>query len=203
METDGNRERSLRVKRSAVFLDRDGTINEQMGYINHVSRFVLLPNVAKAINRLHQSGFLVVVVSNQSGVARGYFPLELVNQVHERMRSLLSAEGAFIDAVYFCPHHPRGAVEGYSEICNCRKPKPGMIEKACSAFDIDLRKSYVVGDRYADIELAHRAGIEGILVKTGYGRGEVEYILPGKPIQPRRICEDLMDAVQWILKREQ
>ena len=189
------------MKKPAVFLDRDGTINEQMGYINHLSRFVLLPGVPEAIRLLNKNNYLAIIVSNQSGVARGYFPIDLVYEVHEFLKASLKEEGAVIDGIFFCPHHPRGEVTEYGYACDCRKPQTGLIDMACESFDIDLSNSYVVGDRHIDIELAHRLGLDGIMVKTGYGLGEIEYILPKKSIQPIHIASDLLDAVNWIVGR--
>lgn len=183
----------------AVFMDRDGTINEQMGYINHISRFVMLEGVADAIRLLNTHGFLSIVVSNQSGVARGYFPMELVHKTNRYMEERLAAEHALIDAIYFCPHYPKGTIARYSIDCNCRKPRPGLVEKACRRFDIDMKNSFVIGDRSTDMELAYRCGLKGILVKTGYGRGEMEYIIAHSPYQPVHVAEDLLDAVKWIL----
>ena len=190
------------MKRPAVFLDRDGTINEQMGYINHPSRFVLLPGAAEGIRLLNENGFLVIVVSNQSGVARGYFPIDLVHEVHDLMHRLLSSEGARADDVLFCPHHPDGKVEEYAVPCDCRKPKPGLIEKARQRFDIDMARSTVVGDRFSDIELAFACGLRGVLVKTGYGRGDLRYVFPGRKVQPDVVAGDLEEAARRILERE-
>jgi len=190
------------VKRPAVFIDRDGTVNEQMGYINHISRFVLLPGAEEAIKVLNSHQFLVIVVSNQSGVARGYFPIELVDEVHAHMRVLLGKEGAFVDGIFFCPHYPRGVVPEYSIECDCRKPKTGLIEKACEAFDVDMANSYVIGDRYSDIELALRLNLEGILVTTGYGLGDVDYVFPRLSFKPVHIAKDLLHAARWIIERK-
>lgn len=187
------------MSRPAVFIDRDGTINEQMGYINHPSRFVLLPRAAEAIRVLNESGFASVVVSNQSGVAHGYFPLELVHEVHGLMAKLLSKEGARLDGVFFCPHHPQGVVPDYAIACDCRKPGTGLIEQARNELNIDMKGSYVIGDRCQDLEMARRAGLQGVLVLTGYGRGEREYILPRKMVRPASIAEDLLDGVRWII----
>ena len=189
------------MKRPAIFMDRDGTINEQMGYINHPSRFVLLPGVIEAVRLLNENNFLTIVVSNQSGVARGYFPIDLVDKVHASLRASLKEKGARIDGIFFCPHYPRGVVERYTSECDCRKPATGLIDQARDAFDIDMSSSYVVGDRYTDIELARRSNLKGILVETGYGRGEIEYIIPHKPVKPIYIARDLLDAVRWIVDR--
>jgi D-glycero-D-manno-heptose 1,7-bisphosphate phosphatase len=190
------------VKRPAVFLDRDGTINEQMGYINHPSRFVLLPGVARAIRLLNENDVLAIVVSNQSGVARGYFPLELVHEVHDIMREELALHGAVLDDVLFCPHHPQGTVPEYTRACECRKPGTGMVDSARERFDIDMTRSFVVGDRFSDVELAHRCGMKAVLVETGYGRGEVQYVLPDKEHQPAHVAPDLEAAVQWMLHKQ-
>jgi D-glycero-D-manno-heptose 1,7-bisphosphate phosphatase len=188
------------MKRAAVFMDRDGTINEQMGYINHLSRFKIFPGVSEAIRLLNDLGFLTVVVSNQSGVARGYYPLDLVNEIHALLKRRLKEEaGATLDAVLFCPHYPEGVVPEFSMDCDCRKPKTGLIDQACTAFDIDLSRSFMVGDMCSDMQFAKRAGIKGIMVKTGYGLGELEYVLPEKEVKPLHIADDLPDAVQWII----
>jgi len=180
-------------------VDRDGTINEQMGYINHVSRFRILPGVPQAIRMLNRHGFLVLVVSNQSGVARGYYPLDLVETVHRLMVTRIREKRGNIDKILFCPHHPAGSVPEFSRDCDCRKPKTGLIEQACKFFEIDLQRSFVVGDMCTDMELAHRAGLKGVLVKTGYGLGEIEYVLPEKTAKPAHVAEDLLDAVRWII----
>jgi D-glycero-D-manno-heptose 1,7-bisphosphate phosphatase len=189
------------VKRPAVFIDRDGTINEQMGYINHISRFILLPGTAEGLRLLNRQLYLTIIVSNQSGVARGYFPIELVDQIHAHMRSLLEKEGAHIDGIFFCPHYPKGIVPEYSIVCDCRKPGTGLIQRACKSFDIDLENSYLIGDRCMDMELAHRSNLKGILVTTGYGLGDIEYVLPRSPFKPLHIAEDLLHAVRWIIEK--
>jgi len=185
--------------KSAVFLDRDGTINEQMGYINHISRFHLLPGVANAIKRLNDAHIPVIVVSNQSGLARGYFPEELLTAVHKKMDEQLAEKGARVDAVYYCPHHPEAKEERFRKACNCRKPKPGLIFTAAKELELDPEKSFVVGDRWSDIKTAAACGARSVLVRTGYGRGDEEYIGPFQEIQPHKKCDDLQGAVDWIL----
>jgi len=192
------------MKRAAVFVDRDGTINEQMGYINHISRFKIIPGVPEAIRLLNDLGFLAIAVSNQSGVARDYYPLDLVHEVHALLKRKLKEEAdAPVDAVLFCPHPPQGVVPEFSVDCECRKPKTGLIDQACVLFDIDLSRSFMVGDMCSDMEFANRAGIKGIMVKTGYGLGEIEYVLPTKEAKPDHIARDLLDAVQWIIHGEE
>lgn len=186
--------------RPAVFLDRDGTINEQMGYINHISRFVMLPRAAAAIRLLNDQGIPVVVVSNQSGLARGYFPESLIKEVHAKMTEALAQEGAHIDGIYICPHHPEAKEERFRLDCDCRKPKPGLFYKAAADFDLDLGRSYVVGDRWSDLKAAAAVDAKGVLVLTGYGRGDFEYIGPVQTVQPTHVAEDLYAAVQWIVQ---
>lgn len=180
--------------RSAVFLDRDGTICEEVGYLNHVSRFRMFPFVAAALRRLSDAGYQVIIVSNQSGVARGYFPESLVQQVNEVMVQQLSEAGAKVDAVYYCPH-------ASSENCPCRKPKTGMLDRAVHEHCIDLQRSFVIGDRYGDIQLAHNAHARGILVRTGYGEGELAWHSAEWSAPPDFIADNLTEAVDWILRQ--
>ncbi|MGQ9508302.1 MAG: D-glycero-beta-D-manno-heptose 1,7-bisphosphate 7-phosphatase [Thermodesulfobacteriota bacterium] len=186
----------------AVFLDRDGTINEEVGYVNHIDRFVLLPRVGEAIRSLNQNGFKVVVVTNQSGVARGYFPETLVHLVHQKMEELLRKEGAYIDGIYYCPHHPDVGEHPYRQSCRCRKPNTGLIEEAVKALQIDCTQSYLVGDRGKDIEFGHLIGVTTILVLTGYGKGDWQLYGHRWEKKPHHVAKDLYEAVQWILKNE-
>jgi D-glycero-D-manno-heptose 1,7-bisphosphate phosphatase len=175
-----------------VFLDRDGTIAEEVGYLNHVDRFRMFPFVGPAIRRLNQAGLPVIVITNQSGAARGFFPESLISQVHERMERELSTAGARVDAIYFCPHSSADA-------CGCRKPKTGMIDRAAQEHHLDVQRSFVAGDRYGDMELAFRAGCKAIFVRTGYGLGEEKWHAKDWPRQPDTIVENLQQAVDWIL----
>jgi len=186
----------------AVFLDRDGTINEEMGYINHVDRFQLLPRTAKAIRLINDSGLKAVVVTNQSGVARGMFPESLVGEVHRKMENLLRADGAHVDGIYYCPHHPDFGPPEYRKRCQCRKPATGMIERACNDLGIDPTKSYMIGDRIMDMDFGHKIGTRGILVLTGYGKGELAYRDGQWREKPSFIAKDLYDAVRWIIAQE-
>jgi len=187
--------------RPAVFLDRDGTINEQMGYINHISRFHLLPGVASAIRVLNENNIPVVVVTNQSGLARGYFPEELLAAVHEKMKALLAEHGAHVDGIYVCPHHPEAKREEYRVACDCRKPKTGLLLRAALDMGLDLAASFVVGDRWSDLKTAEACGAAPVLVLTGYGRGDAQYIGPTQVVQPAYVGADLTAVVQWILMR--
>jgi D-glycero-D-manno-heptose 1,7-bisphosphate phosphatase len=180
--------------RAAVFLDRDGTICEEVGYLNHISRFRMFSFAAAALRRLNEAEYPVIVVSNQSGVARGYFPESLVQHVNEAMIQQLSEAGARLDAIYYCPH-------ASSENCPCRKPKTGMLENAAREQSIDLRRSFVVGDRHGDIQLARNVGARGILVRTGYGEGELAWHAAKWPSPPDFVADDLTQAVDWILRQ--
>jgi D-glycero-D-manno-heptose 1,7-bisphosphate phosphatase len=182
-----------RLLRPAVFLDRDGTIAEEMGYVNHVDRLQIFPYAAEAIRRLNQAEIPVIVVTNQSGIARNIFPESLVHEVHKKMVAELAAAGAWIDAIYFCPHKSE-------DVCECRKPNPGMLERAAREHGLDLAASWVVGDRYADLEMAYAAGARGILVMTGYGRGEYDLHRSTWPKQPDVVTENLKDAVRHIMQ---
>jgi D-glycero-D-manno-heptose 1,7-bisphosphate phosphatase len=186
----------------AVFMDRDGTINEEMGYVNHLDRFFLLPRVGEAIRLLNRHGLKTVVVTNQSGVARGYFPESLLHAVHQRMEDFLGQEGAHLDRIYYCPHHPDVGSPPYRQKCRCRKPDTGMVEEASKALELDCFKSYMIGDRGNDIEFAHRIGARGILVLTGYGKGEWDFCRDQWEVKPDHVARDLYEAVQWILRQE-
>ncbi|WP_038056157.1 D-glycero-alpha-D-manno-heptose-1,7-bisphosphate 7-phosphatase [Thermodesulfobacterium hydrogeniphilum] len=181
------------MKYPAVFLDRDGTINEEVGYLNDPSRLKLLPGVAEALKILKNAGFKLIVITNQSGPARGYFPKELVFEINELIQKRLSKKGVILDDFFICFHHP-------DERCNCRKPKPGLILQALEKYPIDLKKSYLIGDKIIDIETAKSLGIKNILVLTGYGKGELKYIAPKKKIYPDFIAKNLKEAAEIILK---
>ena len=186
------------MKRRAVFMDRDGTISEEVGYINHPSRFRLFPYATRAIKLLNDSGWLAVVITNQAGVARGYFPETMVQTVHQNFQQELQTEGARVDGIYYCAHHPSVGEPPYRQDCACRKPKPGLINRAARDLDIDLEQSWMIGDRYSDIELAHNAGVRAALVLSGYGRGEWENQRSQWKHQPDLVADDLFEAVASI-----
>ena len=188
--------------RRAIIMDRDGTVCEEVGYVNHVDRVKLLPRSAEAIRAANDAGFQTVVVTNQAGVARGYFAESLIDEAHDRVRELLSKDGARLDGIYYCPHHPEVGAGAYRRECSCRKPSPGMLERARDEMGIDLGASYMVGDTVKDIEAGHRAGTTTVLVLTGYGKGELEYQSQGWKVRPHHVASDLLDAVTWILDRE-
>ena len=180
--------------RPAVFLDRDGTIAEEVGYLNHASRFRMFPFAGAAIRKLNDAGLPAIVITNQSGVGRGYFPESLVHEVHEQMAQKLSAAGARVDAIYYCPHT---SAEG----CDCRKPRTGMLERSAAEHALDLKRSFVVGDRHGDVVLAHNAGARSILVRTGYGEGELAWHAKQWSKQPHFVAATLTEAVDWILEQ--
>ena len=185
--------------RPAVFLDRDGTLNEEIGYVNHPSRFQVYPWAGAAVRELNRAGFASVVVTNQSGVARGYFDERLVQLLHEKLRAEISGGGADLDGIYYCPHHPEGKIEEYKRDCDCRKPSLGLIQCAARELNLDLSRSFLIGDRYLDIETARRAGLPCVFVLTGYGLGEYEYHRHGWPHQPWRVAQDVLEAARAII----
>lgn len=155
----------------------------------------MFPFAGAAIRHLNRAGLAVIVVTNQSGVARGYFPELLVQQINEFMQRKLSATDAHIDGIYYCPH-------GSEDKCECRKPKTGMLERAAREHQIDLSRSYLVGDRYGDMQLAFRAGCKAVFVRTGYGRGEEAWHAKEWPRQPDAIFEDVQEAANWIVAQQ-
>ncbi len=190
------------MKQRAVFIDRDGTMSEEVGYINHSSRFRLFPYTADAIRHLNESGWLAIVVTNQAGVARGYFSEDMIETVHAKMTKDVTANGGKIDAIYYCAHHPSVGEAPYRVACDCRKPQPGLINRAAGEFDIDLSSSWMIGDRYSDVELARNAGVKSMFVLSGYGRGEWEHQRTNWTAQPDLVAENLLEAVQMIVFTE-
>jgi D-glycero-D-manno-heptose 1,7-bisphosphate phosphatase len=187
-------------KKRAIFMDRDGTLSHEVGYINDLSRMRPYAFSAEAVQLINRSDWLAIVVTNQAGVARGYFTEELVKEVHQRMESILATGGAKLDDIFYCPHHPRAGEPPYRRNCECRKPKPGMLLKAAEKHNIDLFRSVMVGDKISDVEMAKANGMAGVLVLTGYGRGELTYQSDNWQVQPDFIAENLLEAVKWILK---
>jgi len=180
------------VKR-AVFLDRDGTINLEKDYLFRIVDFEFVPGAPEAIKLLNIAGLFVVVVTNQSGIARGYFTEADVETLHRHISEELAAAGARIDAWLYCPHHPEGKGR-YAGQCTCRKPLPGMLVDAAARFDIDLESSVMIGDKRADVEAGLAAGCRPILVRSGYGVGEETYLPAGI-----EVYDDLLSAVQALV----
>ena len=184
----------------AVFIDRDGTLSEEVGYINHPERFRLFPYAAEAVRHLNENGWLAIVTTNQAGVARGYFSEQMIEKVHKGMEDQLAIDGASLDAIYYCAHHPSVGEPPYRDDCDCRKPKPGLITRAATDFDIDLKNSWMVGDRYSDIQMARNAGVKSAFVLSGYGRGEWEHQRQSWTEQPDMVAENLLQVVLNIVE---
>jgi D-glycero-D-manno-heptose 1,7-bisphosphate phosphatase len=184
---------------SAVFLDRDGTLIEEVGYLDRPERVSLYPFAIDAIRALNRASIPVVLVTNQSGVARGFFTERVVEDVHRHIAALLARGGAHIDAYYYCPHHPDGCVAELAIACECRKPRRAMVDRAAQQFGVEPARSFAVGDRWADIGLARAIGGRGVLVRTGYGAHEEQR--PPAGLQADAVVNNLIEAVSWILHR--
>lgn len=183
--------------RRAIFLDRDGTLNVEVNYLHRIEDLVLVPGAAEAVRSLSRVGFLVVVVTNQAGIARGYYDESALHTLHEEIQRRLVAEGARIDAFYFCPHHPE-----FGGACECRKPAPGMLRQAARDHGIDLSCSWLIGDTRGDISAGHAAGCRTILVRSGYGAQAEAALGSGDAPQPEAIVEDLPAATAYILAHD-
>jgi D-glycero-D-manno-heptose 1,7-bisphosphate phosphatase len=184
--------------RPAVFLDRDGTLIEEAGYLDRLDRLVFFPFSVDAVRVLNRAGFAVVIVTNQAGVARGIFKEAFVAEAHRFVGQRLSSGGATVDGFYYCPHHPEASVEQYRKACDCRKPQPGMLKNAAADLGLDLARSFVVGDRWHDIQAGRAVGARGILVRTGYGRTEEAAPRPG--VTADAVVDNVMAAASWILR---
>ena len=192
------------MSRRTIFLDRDGTLCHEVGYVNHPDRLALFPGAARTLRRLREEGWAVVVVTNQAGVARGYFPWHVVQQTHARLRALLAEENTGVDGIYACPHHPDVGGPGFRKACSCRKPRPGMLLRASHELDLDLSRSYIVGDSFRDVGAGRNAGLAGtVLLRTGYGRGELLWKGPHSGVWPDHVADDVVAAAEWIRRREE
>ena len=183
--------------RAAVFLDRDGTLIEDVGYLDTLARLAVFPWTVDAVRALNQAGLPVVVVTNQSGVARGYFTEAFVEETHRTLGATLAAGRARIAAYYYCPHHPDGVVAAYRQQCGCRKPGRALVDRAAQALNLDATQSFVVGDKWADVELARAVGARAILVRTG--SGAVEERRPRSGLSADAVVDNLAAAASWIL----
>ncbi|HKZ17772.1 MAG TPA: D-glycero-beta-D-manno-heptose 1,7-bisphosphate 7-phosphatase [Geobacteraceae bacterium] len=168
-------------KNRAVFLDRDGTINVEKGYVHRIEDFELIPGVPEALTLLREKGYLLIVVTNQSGVARGYYPMEAVQRLHRHMDEELARFGAAVDAYFVCPHHPEGVVDEYKRVCECRKPMTGMLMDAARDYSINLASSYMIGDKPTDVEAGLKAGCRSLYVTTGHGTDASAAVQPDVP----------------------
>ena len=183
----------------AAFLDRDGTIIEEVGYLDRAERVEFYPWTIDAIRALNRAGLAVVMVTNQSGIARGFFTEAVVDEVHSHMAAMLAEGGARIDAYYYCPHHPDGKVPGYAQHCDCRKPGRGLVDRAVRELGVDPARSFVVGDRWLDVALGRAVGAECVLVRTGYGMSE-EQKRP-RDLTADAVVDNLIAAASWMLGR--
>lgn len=186
--------------RPAVFLDRDGTINEDVGYLSELSHLTLYPWAIDAVRLLNRAGYLVVMVTNQGGIGRRMIRPEFVGELHAVIDQRLAAGGAHVDGWYFCPHHPEALIEELRAVCDCRKPATGMARDAARDLGIDLARSWVVGDKWIDVQLGQRIGGRGILVRTGWGVIEEGVRPEGQTVEA--ICDTLAGAVASILSAD-
>ena len=187
------------MSKRAVFLDRDGTINVEVNYLQKVEQLELISGASTGIHLLNEAGYQTVVCTNQSAVARGYLSEAYLAKIHEELRNMLARKDARIDSFYYCPHHPAEGRPPYRVKCDCRKPRPGMLVSAARDQDIDLKKSFVIGDKVSDLEAGAAVGCKSILVLTGYGR-KFKRKLKHLRLQPAYIAEDILDACRWIVK---
>ena len=181
----------------AVFLDRDGTIIEESGYLDRLDRMVFFPYSVDAVRALNRAGFTVVVVTNQAGIARGIVREPFVAEAHRAISEKLAAGGARVDAYYYCPHYRTGVVTEYVRACDCRKPEPGMLRRAAADLDLDLARSFVVGDRWHDVAAGRAVGARAVLVRSGLGGGEEAR--PEAGVHADVVVDTLADAAAWIL----
>ena len=185
--------------RRAVFLDRDGTLIEEAGYLDSFERLAFFPYTVDAVRVLNRGGFAVVVVTNQSGVARGIVREAFVQEAHQRIGAVVAAGGARIDGFYYCPHHPDGLVAQFRARCECRKPAPGLLRRAAGELQLDLARSFAVGDRWHDVAAGRAAGTRAVLVRTGVGRAQEAASTP--ELAADAVVENLMEAAAWILQQ--
>ncbi len=185
---------------AAFFLDRDGTINEDTGYVSHPDELMIYPWTAEAIRLINESGAKAIIITNQSGIARGFYSEETLVEIHDRLKEELGREGAFLDGIYYCPHHPRIGDRRYRIVCECRKPAMGLLNQAVADHKIEIDRSWVIGDKASDIRMAAQAGVRAALVLTGYG-SETIARRDLWPCAPEIVSENLLLAVRLILTR--
>lgn len=178
----------MKISKPAVFLDRDGVVTEERGYVVSIDNLCIFPYVAKCIDQIHQKGYYAIVITNQSGVARGLFTEKELKKMNKHLIKQTN-----VDAVYYCPHHPKGVEKRYRMVCHCRKPETGMFETACSEFNIDIKNSYMVGDRAGDIVAGQNIGIRTVLLESGYGTSNLE-----ENVRPDYVFTDLRDIIKIL-----
>jgi D-glycero-D-manno-heptose 1,7-bisphosphate phosphatase len=177
-------------------------LNVEDGHITSPEQFRLYGFAAEAVRLINQSGWKAIVLTNQSGIARDYLTEATLTEIHELMTESLRSQGAWLDAIYYCAHHPDYGSPPYRLDCDCRKPRPGLAEMAARDFNLDLNRCYIIGDRHRDIEAGHAVGARGIMLMTGLGRGEYETDRQRWTRRPDHVAEDLLEAVKWILRNE-
>ena len=183
--------------RPAVFLDRDGTLCREVGYLRDPRDFEWIPGARRALARLNRAGFAAVVITNQSGIARGFLDEDTLGRIHERMTSSLAESGAQLDGIYWCPHHPQVGEAPWRQECRCRKPAPGLLERAAAELDLDLEASWIVGDSSRDLEAGAALGLPGLLVATGKGVDQAAQLArEGRAVET---VADVSEAVDRIL----
>lgn len=190
----------MKIKR-AVFLDRDGTINEDVGYPNQFSQINIYPDSFEAVRKINQAGFLAVIVTNQSGIGRGFITEGELQVIHQKIESAFSKHKARLDGIYSCPHYPLSSAPLYRKNCSCRKPNPGLALQAASELNIDLESSYMIGDKVEDMLFGWNIKASSILVLTGFGQKSLSE-LKKRGTQPAFVAKNLLEAVNWILRRE-
>lgn len=189
------------MKKAAVFLDRDGNINRDMGYPNSFDLVEIYPYSFEALRKINQAGLLAVVISNQSGVGRGLIEEPQLRDIHDRMQEAFRQQEAHFDGIYYCPHFVSSRIPVYDKDCECRKPRPGMGLRAAAELGIDTSRSYMVGDKVADVQFGRNLGARSVLVLTGYGQATLAK-LRAQGTEPAHVAQNLLDAVNWILEEE-
>jgi len=183
----------MSVKTKAAFIDRDGVINEERSYVHRIEDFVLLPGVVQGLALLREANFRLIVVTNQAGIARGYYDQSAMDRLHEHLHEQLAKHGVRLDAVYFCPHHPDGCVKQLAVQCDCRKPSPGMLLQAAKDFNLNLATSVLIGDKLSDVQAGKRAGVGRIvIVESGH------YVESGARIEADEVAADLLAAARLL-----
>jgi D-glycero-D-manno-heptose 1,7-bisphosphate phosphatase len=186
-------------KNIAVFIDRDGCLIHELGYISKLKNIKFFKRSFDALRLLQENGFKIVIVTNQSGVARGYFPESFVKKTHLYIAAELKKKGLKIDAYYYCPHHRKATIAKYRKDCDCRKPRQGMIKKAVKKFNLDLRQSFTMGDKLSDVKLGHNGKMKGILVQTGFGRWQ-KTLIGKERVKPDFIAKDFYSGAKWVVR---
>jgi len=186
----------------AVFLDRDGTLIREVGYLSRPDEIRVLPEACEAVRRINQAGLKAIVITNQSGLGRGFFDEAELGAIHARLSELFAAEDASLDAFFYCPHHPDSQHPAFSRVCDCRKPSPGLLERARDVLGVSLADSVIIGDKLVDVESGHRAGALGILVRTGYGEfSELQLKDKENQTEPDHVADNVLAGVKWFLER--